>query len=102
LILKNLHWNVKERKKDTEQRRRKVKDGRKEKKKKTEKRRKTGDTEKTKTERGQRKEKESFCDHQRRECRSFAHHLVRHLWHSEQAGFAGISFSFSFLVIFQS
>jgi hypothetical protein len=78
-----------------------VKDGRKG-KKKTEKRRKTGETEKTKTERGERKEKESFCGHQRRECRSFAHRLVRHLWHSEQAGFAGISFSFSFLAIFQS
>jgi hypothetical protein len=40
--------------------------------------------------------------YQRREGRSFAHWLVRHLWHSKQAGFAGISFSFSFLAIFQS
>jgi len=61
-----------------------------------------GETEKTKIERGERKEKESFCSYQRRECISFANRLVHHLWHSEQAGFASISFSFSFLAIFQS
>ena len=40
--------------------------------------------------------------YQRREGRSFAYWLVRYLWHSKQAGFAGISFSFSFLAVFQS